>query len=155
MLMDADGSHNPKDMKRLWEKRELWDVVIGSRYVRGGSTQNPAILIAMSRVLNCAYQFAFNLPARDVSNSFRLYRGDQLRALELSSPDFDIVEEILIRLVCGSAKARVTEVPVMFEKRKAGESKRNLTAFVFSYLKSIRTLRRFRATELSKAAGGE
>lgn len=154
-LMDADGSHNPKDMIWLWEKREPWDIVIGSRYVRGGSTENPAVLIAMSRALNYTYKFAFNLPVRDVSNSFRLYHGDQLRALELVSTDFDIVEEILIRLVCGAAKARATEVPITFEQRKAGESKRNLPAFMLSYLKSIHTMRQFRAAELYKAKKGE
>jgi dolichol-phosphate mannosyltransferase len=150
LLMDADGSHNPKDISGLWKMRNQFDLVIGSRYVKGGHTENPLILIWMSRVLNYMYKFAFHLPVNDVSNSFRLYRGQQLRALTLLSPDFDIVEEILIRLTYGKAKATVTEVPVTFEQRKAGESKRNLPAFMLSYMKSIRTMRRFITEELAK-----
>jgi dolichol-phosphate mannosyltransferase len=150
LLIDADGSHNPEDISRLWDMRNKFDVVIGSRYVKGGHTENPLILIWMSRVLNYMYRFAFCLPVNDVSNSFRLYRGQQLRSLTLVSSDFDIVEEILIRLVFGKAKATVVEVPATFERRKAGESKRNLPAFMLTYMKSIRTMRSFMACELRK-----
>lgn len=150
LLMDADGSHNPNDIEKLWRVRDKTDIVIGSRYVRGGATENPAFLIFLSRVLNYMYELVFRLPVRDISNSFRLYRGDELRSLELVSNNFEIVEEILIRLVCGSTQATVAEVPVTFEKRKAGESKRNLPAFMLSYLASIRRLRKFRALELGK-----
>lgn len=150
LLMDADGSHNPRDLEVLWAARNSHDVVIGSRYVKGGSTQNPVLLIWMSRILNYAYKVAFDLPVNDVSNSFRLYRGDQLRSVELVSSDFDIVEEILVRLAFGPLKARVTEVPVTFERRKAGESKRHLAKFVLSYIGSIMTMRKFRAAELAK-----
>jgi dolichol-phosphate mannosyltransferase len=150
LLMDADGSHNPKDIEHLWAARNRADIVIGSRYVPGGNTENPAMLILMSRVLNYLYKFAFGLSVSDISNSFRLYRGAYLRSLELVSSDFDIVEEILIRLAFGPATASVTEIPVTFEKRKAGISKRNLPAFMLSYMGSIITLRQFRAAELKK-----
>lgn len=149
LLMDADGSHNPAEIQKLWEKRQSFDIVIGSRYVKGGNTENPWILIAMSRVLNLAYQHAFQLPVADVSNSFRLYRGKQLRSLHLNSNNFDIVEEILIRLVSGVANASVVEIPVTFEQRKAGESKRNLPAFMLSYVSSMQKMRRFQAEELA------
>jgi len=150
LLMDADGSHNPKDIEGLWALRNGHDIVIGSRYVKGGSTENPVVLIWMSRIVNYVYKFAFNLSVKDVSNSFRLYRGEQLRSVTLESNDFEIVEEILIRLTFGASKATVTEVPVTFEQRKAGESKRNLPAFMLSYIGSILRMRRFRAAELAK-----
>jgi dolichol-phosphate mannosyltransferase len=152
--MDADGSHNPRDMERLWAARKGHDIVIGSRYVRGGSTENPAVLIWMSRILNYAYKFAFRLPVSDLSNSFRLYRGEQLRSVKLVSNDFDIVEEILIRLTFGPTKATVTEVPVKFEQRKAGKSKRNLPAFMLSYMGSLLTMLKFRAAELDREKRG-
>jgi dolichol-phosphate mannosyltransferase len=154
LLMDADGSHNPQITTELWRNRDKAKIIIGSRYVKGGATENPAILILMSRVLNYAYQFAFRLPVSDVSNSLRLYRGDQLRSLHLVSNNFDIVEEILIRLVSGPAHATVLEVPMTFEQRKAGESKRNLPAFMLSYLSSMRKMQRFRREELAKQKPG-
>lgn len=150
LLMDADGSHNPQVVTDLWRNRHKAEIVIGSRYVKGGGTENPAVLILMSRVLNYAYQWAFRLPVSDVSNSLRLYRGDQLRSLHLVSNNFDIVEEILIRLVAGRTHSTVLEVPMTFEQRKAGESKRNLPAFLLSYLGSMRKMQRFRSEELAK-----
>jgi dolichol-phosphate mannosyltransferase len=153
LLMDADGSHDPKYIKDLWNARASADVVIGSRYVPGGRTENPLLLIWMSRILNYMYKFAFRIQVNDVSNSFRLYRGDQIRALTLVSNDFDIVEEILIRLIFGPAQARVVEIPVSFERRMAGRTKRNLWLFMLSYYGSIRTLRKFRAAELRKGRG--
>jgi dolichol-phosphate mannosyltransferase len=153
LLMDADGSHDPKYIKDLWNARHRADVVIGSRYVPGGRTENPLPLIWMSRILNYMYKFAFRIPVNDVSNSFRLYRGDQVRALTLVSNDFDIVEEILIRLIFGPARARVVEIPVSFERRMAGRTKRNLLLFMVSYYGSIRRLRKFRAGELKNRRG--
>jgi dolichol-phosphate mannosyltransferase len=150
LFMDADGSHNPQVVTDLWRSRDKAEIVIGSRYVKGGATQNPAVLIVMSRVLNYAYQFAFQLPVSDVSNSLRLYRGDQLRSLHLVSNNFEIVEEILIRLISGRTHSTVLEVPMTFEQRKAGESKRNLPAFMLSYVSSMRRMQRFRGEELTK-----
>lgn len=151
IFMDADGSHNPVYLKSLWAQREQYLVVIGSRYVQGGVTENPFYLIAMSFAVNLTFRVAFHLNARDVTNSFRLYRGDPLRALHLDSDDFDIVEELLIKLVTGRAHASVKEVPVVFERRKAGESKRNLVEFAVSYMQTLVRLRKFRADALRDA----
>jgi len=144
LFMDADGSHNPAHLERLWAKRESFDIVVGSRYVPGGETENPRILIAMSFLVNLTFRLAFQLDCRDVTNSFRLYCGAPLRALTLTSDDFDIIEEILIKIVAGPAQGTVTEVPVVFERRKAGESKRKLVAFAASYLATLARLRKFR-----------
>jgi len=149
LFMDGDGSHNPCDMRKLWAHRENFDIVIGSRYVAGGRTENPAVLIWMSRFINHLYRIVFGLRIQDVSNSFRLYRAELLRALSLQANDFDIVEEILLRLIYG-AEATATEVPVTFELRKAGESKRDLVAFAFSYLNSIRKIRAYKMSEIRR-----
>ena len=55
VFMDADGSHNPKHIAKLWPYRNEYDVVVGSRYVDGGTTENPAILIFMSWVVNVTF----------------------------------------------------------------------------------------------------
>jgi dolichol-phosphate mannosyltransferase len=140
MFMDADGSHNPDILPALWEKRNDFDVVIGSRYVAGGATENPLILIFMSWVVNVTFRVCFGLKAKDVTNSLRLYRGDMLRSEKLTSDNFDIIEEILIHLSGKRHKARIVEVPVTFERRKAGESKRDLVAFAITYVSTIARL---------------
>jgi len=143
-LMDADGSHNPGILPALWMKREEADLIIASRYMPGGKTENPAILIFMSLMVNVVFRVVLRLPCRDVSNSFRLYRGEDLRALRPECDNFDIVEEILVLLSCEHPGYRIHEVPSTFEERKAGKTKRRLVAFAFSYLAVLWRLWRLR-----------
>jgi dolichol-phosphate mannosyltransferase len=143
-FMDADGSHNPRFLPALWNKREEADLLIASRYMPGGKTENPAILIFMSLMVNVVFRLVLRLPCRDVSNSFRMYRGDDLRALSLECDNFDIVEEILVLLCCKHPGYRIHEVPSTFEERKAGKTKRRLVAFAFSYLAVLWRLWRLR-----------
>ncbi len=143
LCMDADGSHSASYFPTMWAERERFDIVIGSRYVSGGHTENPAILIWMSYAVNLIFRLVFNLRARDVTNSLRLYRTAVLKPMRLDSNDFDILEEILIRAVTHHPPARVCEVPVTFGRRKAGESKRKLVQFALGYLTTLRKLRKF------------
>jgi len=148
VLMDADGSHNPEFIERLWEKRHAADLVIASRYVEGGKTENPASLIFLSLMVNVAFRVVLGLPCRDVSNSFRLYHGDDLRALRLSCDNFDIVEEILVLLAQAHKGYRILEIPSVFEERKAGKTKRKLMAFALSYLAVLWRLRKLRSAAI-------
>jgi dolichol-phosphate mannosyltransferase len=143
LCMDADGSHNPSYFASMWAKRQVWDIVIGSRYAEGGQTENPAILIFMSYVVNFTFRVVFKLTAKDVTNSFRLYNSSILKPLKLESNSFDILEELLIKAVTVRPPATVGEVPVTFERRKGGESKRKLVEFAFGYFSTLRKLREF------------
>jgi dolichol-phosphate mannosyltransferase len=145
LLMDADGSHNPSFLPGLWEKRNEADLVIASRYMPGGKTENPALLIFMSLMVNVIFRLTLGLRCRDVSNSFRLYQGNDLRALRLSCDNFDIVEEILVLLSCEHPGYRICEVPITFEERKAGKTKRKLVTFALSYLAVLWRLRRLKS----------
>jgi dolichol-phosphate mannosyltransferase len=140
IFMDSDGSHNPSFLPKLWEQRHNADLVIASRYVQGGKTENPAVLIFMSLMVNVAFRLALGLKCYDVSNSFRLYRGDDLRALRLKCNHFDIVEEILVKLAVSHPRYRIKEIPFVFEKRKAGKTKRNLLTFALGYVVTLARL---------------
>lgn len=133
LFMDADGSHNPDFIPELWRLREDYDLVIASRYVPGGKTENPWILILLSHAVNIVFRLVLGLRCLDVSNSFRLYRGDDLRKLRLECHHFDVVEEILVKLVFSRDHYRVKETPATFEKRKAGRTKRQLVTFALGY----------------------
>ena len=150
--MDADGSHGPEFFAAMWAERERYDITIGSRYTAGGHTENPAVLIWMSYVLNLTFRVVFKIPAKDVTNSFRLYRREILTPLRLESDDFDILEEILIKVVVRKPPARVGEVPVTFGRRKAGESKRKLVQFMFGYLKTLQRMRTFAKSARQESA---
>jgi dolichol-phosphate mannosyltransferase len=95
----------------------------------------------MSRVLNISYSLVLNLRCKDVSNSFKVYRADWLKRLSLRCANFDIVEEILFKLVRQHPRARIKEVPFSFKKRMFGETKRNLVTFMLTYLFTIIRLR--------------
>jgi len=141
-FMDADGSHGPEFITQMLHWREQFDVVVASRYVDGGHTENSPMLVLMSRMLNWTYAFFLNLNCQDVSNSFKLYRGEELRNIELKCDNFDIVEEILIRLARRTKQLRIKELPFTFKQRMFGKSKRNLFVFIFSYgVTLIRLLR--------------
>lgn len=153
LSMDADGSHSPSYFASMWARRHEADIVIGSRYAPGGQTENPAVLIWMSYAVNLTFRLVFKLSAKDVTNSFRLYRRSILTPMRLESNDFDILEEILIKAVMRRPPARIVEVPVTFARRKAGESKRKLVQFAFGYLKTLRTLHRFQASARREMEG--
>lgn len=141
ILMDADGSHPPEFICNLWACRKDADIVIASRYTSGGVTENGWALKLMSRALNVSYSWFLGLKYADVSNSFKMYPGPLLRGLHLSCQHFDIVEEILFKLVHGHKSLRVKEVPFAFKKRMFGDTKRNLLLFVLSYAYTIVRLR--------------
>ena len=142
--MDADGSHDPGFIPKLWACRDDYDLVIASRYIRGGRTDNPLILIFMSLMVNVIFRLVLTLRVYDVSNSFRLYNGAQLRALKLECDNFDIVEEILVKLQPPGRPLRVKELPFTFQKRMAGKTKRDLVSFALGYLETLYKLYRIK-----------
>jgi len=150
LCMDSDGSHPPSFVKTMWSVRNQADLVIASRYVKGGGTENPAVLIFMSYLVNLTFRMVLGIRCRDLSNSFRLYRGDALRSLSLECRNFDILEEILLKLSLRHAGFSILEIPFTFKKRKAGRTKRDLVAFMFSYLGTLRRLRGLRKSEMGK-----
>jgi dolichol-phosphate mannosyltransferase len=150
-MMDADGSHNPRALLELWPHRHNYDLVIASRYVRGGQTENPAILIFMSHIVNIVFRLALRLKCYDVSNSFRLYRGADARRLKLECDHFDVVEEILVKLSDSRPNFRIKEVPFTFEKRKAGKTKRHLATFILGYLGTLVRLWRLKVKAKQEA----
>jgi len=141
VVMDADGSHNPNDIIRFYAEIENgYDLIIGSRYIHGGNSHNGIILKLMSYVLNMTYRFFFGINVKDVSNSFRMYKTEQLKTLSLECSNFDIVQEIIIKLSKHIPNFRILEIPVFFDQRKYGESKRDLVKFIFSYIATIKRL---------------
>ena len=144
IVMDADGSHAPTTIPRLWEARQDTpdaDIVIASRYVAGGSTANNFPLRVMSRSLNLAYSLVLSLDVRDISTNFKLYRSELLRDMELESVNFDIVEEILAKAAFSNHTLTIVEIPDHFHARKYGESRRHLGPFVLTYLLTLIRLR--------------
>jgi dolichol-phosphate mannosyltransferase len=131
--MDADFSHHPRYLPLLVEKIEVSserpiDVMIGSRYVAGGSVVGwPARRRLMSVLINVYARWALRLPCRDCSGSFRCYRTACLRELDFTtvrSRGYSFLEEILWLLHRNGA--RLAEIPIEFSDRRRGQSKINV-----------------------------
>jgi dolichol-phosphate mannosyltransferase len=139
VIMDADFSHSPKFINNMFQKKN-YDVVIASRYIEGGDTENPYHLILMSMILNFIYSKILSLKIKDISNSFRLYNGKKIKNIKTKCYNFDLVEEILYKLTSKYKKLKIIEIPYLFKKRKFGKSKRTLI-FSITYLLTLLKLR--------------
>ena len=119
--MDADFSHHPRYMPALLSGMDDHDVMIGSRYVKGGGTVNwPLSRRLMSRGVNLVVRLLMGISARDTSGAFRCYRVALLRRTNLDqllSRGYSFQQEVLYR--CRRAGARFGETPIMFENRRA------------------------------------
>jgi dolichol-phosphate mannosyltransferase len=127
VTMDADFSHHPRYLPALLAGMARNDVTIGSRYIRGGGTENwPLSRRAISGAVNLLVRFLMRLPAHDCSGGFRCYRVELLRRAHLErllSRGYSFQQEVLYR--CRRAGARLGETPIVFENRRAGASKVN------------------------------
>lgn len=146
VIMDADGSHDPDFVNNFIQKAEQnpeIGILIASRYIKGGSTENNFLLIFLSRVVNLVYKIIFSLKVNDVSNNFRMYKYEIIEGLELKENNFEIVEEILIKLNYRNKNLIIEELPFNFQKRNEGKSKRKLLPFAITFLVSIFRLKKY------------
>ena len=123
--MDADGSHRPEELPRLLAQIPHADVVLGSRWVPGGSVVNwPASRRVLSQGGSLYTRLALGIPTRDATGGYRAYRASALRALDLGTVEsngycfqIDLLWRALQRGLI------VREVPITFVEREAGTSK--------------------------------
>ena len=125
VAMDADGSHSPADLERMLTSAEDADLVIGSRYVSGGSTVGwPATRRMLSRFGGIYARTVLGTPFADMTAGFKVYRRDALSAIpfgELRSDGYGFQIETTWHV--WKAGRTVREVPITFHDRVAGKSK--------------------------------
>ena len=137
LFMDADGSHAPEFIPKLLKYTNNYNIIVASRYVGHGKTENNLALILMSRILNWTYAYVLSIPCKDVSNSFKVYHADDIQSIKLKSNNFDIVEELIYKVCQNKPGAKIKEVPFFFKKRMFGTTKRNLFLFILTYIYTI------------------
>jgi dolichol-phosphate mannosyltransferase len=123
--MDADGSHAPEDLPRLLDALGDADLVVGSRYVPGGSVVNwPKHREILSRGGNLYSRIALGVKVNDITAGFRAYRREVLEKLaldEIASHGYCFQIDLTWRTV--EAGFEIVEVPITFTEREIGESK--------------------------------
>ena len=123
--MDSDLSHRPEDLPRLLEGARRSDLVIGSRYVEGGSVSNwSRARVALSKAGNRYARLMLGLPVRDATSGFRVYRAgilERITRTPVAADGYGFQIELAYR--AWREGASVGEVPITFREREHGRSK--------------------------------
>ncbi|EPH02809.1 dolichol-phosphate mannosyltransferase [Propionibacterium sp. oral taxon 192 str. F0372] len=122
--MDADGSHQPELLPDVLAALEHADMVKGSRWIRGGATDQSPVRELLSRAANIWVQAAMDLPVHDVTGGFNAFRAQILRAIDfdaIASKGYTFQVDMTRQVI--EAGGTVAEVPIYFPDRTFGESK--------------------------------
>ena len=141
--MDADFSHDPAYLPRMIEAAGEADLVLGSRYVKGGGTRNWGRLRSFVSRGGCWYaRTVLGVPIRDLTGGFKCFRREVLEAVDLNrirSQGYAFQVELTYRAL--QLGFRVKEIPIVFTDRRVGQSKMS-RRIVLEAMWMIPTLRR-------------
>jgi dolichol-phosphate mannosyltransferase len=141
VTMDADFSHNPKDIPVLISvSQDGNDLVVGSRYCKDGGTQDWGIMrLAISKVANLITKYAINADISDYTSGMRCYSTKLVREMirDLHSQTYEIQIETIRQ--ANLRRSRIKEVPITFVNRKKGKSKLSMNEIrdFVSYILSV------------------
>ncbi len=138
--MDADFSHDPRYLPEFLAAAAQADLVIGSRYIRGGGTPNWSLLRRfISGGGNIFARFMLRLPIKDATSGYRCYRRAVLTTLDLSaiqSQGYAFQVEMVYQTLRHGF--RVREVPIIFIDRRVGKSKMSRKIFIEAFFYVLR-----------------
>jgi dolichol-phosphate mannosyltransferase len=127
--MDADFSHNPRDLQRLYEACRTGgaDVAVGSRYIKGGKVENwPLDRNLLSKSAAIYTRMITRMPIKDPTAGFVCYRREVLETIDLDNIRFvGYAFQIEMKFNAWKMGFRIQEVPIVFTDRKLGVSKMN------------------------------
>jgi dolichol-phosphate mannosyltransferase len=142
LTMDADLSHRPSFVAEMWRARDQANVLIASRYVPGGKAEMSFFRRILSKILNATFARVLSLPYKDLSSGFRMYHSDTLKSLKIEARDFDVLEEILLRIYAEGWS--IQELPFSYMSRGSGSSHARLLKFGKAYLRTLLRMWRLR-----------
>ncbi len=146
-IITLDGDQAPPFdfLCDLWNARRSAEVVIGSRYLAGGSADMPAARRTLSRLLNFVFSRGLDLRVRDMSSAFRLYKSAVAKRLPTDSQGYDVLQEILVKALMEGYQ--ICEIP--FQYRSTDPAYTRLVEFGWAYLQTFGRLWKLRNSILS------
>jgi dolichol-phosphate mannosyltransferase len=136
--MDADFSHNPDDLLRLYEacSKGGADVAVGSRYTKGGKVSNwPLRRVLMSYFASVYVNMILWMGVRDTTSGFKCYRKNVLQSIELDNIKFiGYAFQIEMKFKALKKGFKIKEVPITFIDRQQGTSKMSSNIFTEAVL---------------------
>jgi SAM-dependent methyltransferase len=142
LTLDADTADAPAIAVALWQQRRLADVVVGSRYVAGGTATMPPVRATLSRGLNAVFGRGLSLGVRDLSSGLRLYRAAALQRLPPLPAQLDALQAILVHVYAEGWA--VAEVPVRYAPLPGGRSHQRAWRFGADYARTFWALWKLR-----------
>jgi dolichol-phosphate mannosyltransferase len=147
---DADGSHQPEQLHRLLEALRDADLVLGSRYVKGGEVQNwPKSREILSRGGNIYTRLALGVPLKDATGGYRAFRRETLVGIgleQVASAGYCFQVDLAWRAL--KSGFRVVEVPITFVERERGQSKMSQSIVIEAMLRVGRWGLAYRAKQI-------
>ena len=141
ITMDADNTHDPRYMLDMTKNTSQADIVIGSRYVKGGKQLNvPPHRILLSKAINKAIKLVTRIPIKDATSGYRCFKAKTIKTLRnrlnqkfIESKGFEISLELLLKL--SWLNPRMLETPITLDySRKNGHSKMKLFTTIKRYV---------------------
>jgi dolichol-phosphate mannosyltransferase len=123
--MDADFSHDPKEIPRFLKEIETNDLIIGSRYISGVNVVNwPMSRLLLSYFASIYTRVITGMPIKDATGGFKAFRADVLKKIDLKRIRSNgYAFQIEMNFKAWKAGARIKEIPIIFIDRRSGVSK--------------------------------
>lgn len=132
ITMDADFSHHPRYLPEFLRKFETHDVVVGTRYIKGGGVENwPPYRLALSRGGSLYTRLITGMPLHDATGGFNGFRAEVIREIQperIRSEGYSF--EIEIKFRSWVKGFRIAEIPIVFADRTRGKSKMSKRVFL-------------------------
>ena len=140
LTMDGDLNHLPEEIKNfiVCMKNEQPDIIIGSRYIQGGSIDNLSLTKRMiSKFANRVMKIFWKIDIKDKTSGYRLYKSHIVKSLYplTTSSNFEFLFEVLI--LAKKKRYTIKEIPITFIAREKGESKFVLWKVCYGYIKLL------------------
>ncbi|MFH2145751.1 MAG: polyprenol monophosphomannose synthase [Candidatus Omnitrophota bacterium] len=138
--MDADLSHSPKDIPKMLCLLNEYDLVIGSRYIRGSNINEwPISRVILSKSANIFSRIMLDIPINDLTGGFKCIKRKVLEDIvwdKINSKGY----VFQIEMICQALRkgAKIVEYPIEFKKRKKGHSKLSLGIIIEAFFEILR-----------------
>lgn len=123
ITMDGDLSHDPAEIVNFLKFLKDYDMVCGSRYVKGGKAEMNYSRILVSGLFNFVFRKLLGIPVKDFTSGFRVFKAKIIDKIELKSKKFGIFIEISLKAHLAGFK--LTEIPIIYHYRGFGKSNLN------------------------------
>ena len=135
VVVMADLCDNPKTIDKMYKKiNEGWDVVCGSRYVKGGRKEGGPVLQGFFSKLVCNSLYFFGVPTKDASNAFKMYRKKIIENV-VFNPTSGVEASMEVTLQAFFNGAKIIDLPTSWRGRTVGKSKFKIIQRTSKYMR--------------------